>query len=325
MKATLKKIDFQRDGVLIAFVLFAVFAVFRWGDVFQKPDTWRNLLCSNADVGILAVGMTLVIIGGGIDLSVGSLLALAGVLGIQQMGSGPVWVGVLWMVGTAATLGLAQGVVVTWGRVAPFVATLVGLLVFRSSALTLSKGGTVVSQNPALADLTSKGFPIPGLATFSGKPLMVFWSGVLFVAVALVAGFLLNQTPYGRRLVAVGSNERAAKYSAVNVGAIRVWSFVVMGVCAGLAAWVYASKLNSVPSQNAGNLYELESIAAVVIGGTSLRGGQGRIWGTVVGVLILGMIGNILIAAEVDTYLQGIVKGAIILFAVLIARGKKTD
>lgn len=321
----LKKLDFQRDGVLIAFVLFAIFAVFRWGDVFQKPDTWRNLLCSNADVGILAVGMTLVIIGGGIDLSVGSLLALVGVIGLQQMGSGPVWMGILWMVGAAVALGFFQGAVIAWGRVAPFVATLVGLLVFRSLALTLSKGGTVVSGNTAFTDLTSLGFPLPGLTTFSGKPLVLFWSGLLFVAVALAAGFLLNFTPYGRRLVAVGSNERAAKYSAVNVDAIRIWSYVAMGLCAGLAAWVYSSKLNSVPSQNAGNLYELESIAAVVIGGTSLRGGRGRIWGTVVGVLILGMIGNLLIAAEVDTYLQGVVKGAIILCAVLIARGKKGE
>lgn len=321
----LKKIDLQRDGVLLAFLIFAIFAVFRWADVFQNPLIWRNLLTSNADIGLVAVGMTLVIIGGGIDLSVGSMLALVGVIGLQMMAKGPVPLGVAWMVGCGAILGLIQGIVITWGRVVPFVATLVGLLVFRSLALALANGGTVVSANPHFSDLMSEGVKLPFLFDQRGNPVVVFWSGFLFVGVALLLGFVLNYTPYGRRLIAVGSNERAAKYSAVNVGVVRTWSYVILGICTGLAAWVSAARLNSVPSANSGQLMELEAIAAVVIGGTALSGGRGRIWGTVMGVLILAMISTLLVAAEVSTYWQGVVKGGIILIAVLISRGKKSE
>lgn len=321
----LKKINFERDGVLYAFLVFVLYALVFRGEVFHNPQTWRLLLSQNADIGIIAVGMTLVIIGGGIDLSVGSMLAFIGVVGLMRMGSQPVAVGVLWMVGCGALLGLIQGIVITWGRVVPFVATLVGLLVYRSLALAFANGGTLPSQNPRWADLTSQGVPLPFVLMPNGKPMIIYWSIFLFIGVALVLGFVLNMTPYGRRLVAVGSNEKAAKYSAVNVGAIRRWSYVILGICVGLAAWVNSSKLNSVPSSNAGQLAELEAIAAVVIGGTALSGGRGRIWGTVVGVLILGMISTMLVAEGVSAYWQGVVKGGIILVAVLISRGKKVD
>jgi ribose transport system permease protein len=321
----LKKINFERDGVLYAFLLFVIYALIFRGEVFHNPQTWRLLLSQNADIGIIAVGMTLVIIGGGIDLSVGSMLALIGVVGLSRMGTQPVAVGVLWMVGCGAALGLIQGVVITWGRVVPFVATLVGLLVYRSLALAMASGATLPSKNPAWADLASQGVPLPFVLMPNGKPMIIYWSIFLFIGVALVLGFVLNMTPYGRRLVAVGSNEKAAKYSAVNVGAIRRWSYVILGICVGLAAWVNSSKLSSVPSSTAGQLAELEAIAAVVIGGTALSGGRGRIWGTVVGVMILGMISTMLVAEGVSAYWQGVVKGGIILVAVLISRGKKAD
>lgn len=321
----LKQFDWQRDGVLVAFGVFVVYALIFQGQVFHNPLVWRNMLSSNADIGLIALGMTLVIIGGGIDLSVGSLFALLGVLGLKMMGDGPTPMGVGWMVGCGALLGLAQGLVITWGKVVPFVATLVGLLVFRSGALVLANGGTFRSENSGWSAVASEGVVIPFVVAANGRPVELYWSAFLFLGMAVVLGVLLTRTPYGRRLVAVGSNEKAAKYAAVKVDQVRVWSYVILGVCTGLAAWVGSAKLNSVPSSNAGQLYELEAIAAVVIGGTALTGGRGRIWGTVIGVLFLGMITTMLVAADVSTYLQGLVKGGIILVAVLVSRGRTRE
>lgn len=324
MIQNLKKFEWQRDGVLVAFAIFVGVALLFQGSTFSNPLIWRNLLTDNAAVGLIAVGMTLVIIGGGIDLSVGSMLALLGVTGLQLMGAGSSWVAVIVMVLGGIALGFLQGALVTWGRIAPFVATLVGLLVFRSLALVFANGGTIISKNPGWSMLATDGPAIPFLRTARGTPIELFWSAFLFLAVALGLHFLLESTPYGRRLVAVGSNEKAAKYSAVNVNMIRIWSYVILGFCVGLAAWVKSSELNSVASSNAGQLYELEAIAAVVIGGTALTGGRGRVWGTVIGVMFLGLITTMLVAAEVSSYLQGVVKGGIILAAVLVSRGAKS-
>jgi len=321
----------QEWGVLIAFLLFSVFVFIKFPDVFHNPLTWRNLFSQNVDVGLIALGMTMVIIGGGIDLSVGSMLALTGVLGLsflnRQMGTGgnetsTVILSALAMTGIGGILGAINGVIITKFRVVPFVATLVGLLVFRSLALAYANGGTITSSSKTeWAKVALSGATLP-----IGKAgMLIPWSVFVFIAVALVLGFLLNWTPYGRHLVAVGSNERAAKYSAIPVDRVRLWTYTILGLCVGLAAWVASARLNSVTSTTLGQLYELDAIAAVVIGGTALSGGKGRIWGTFIGVLLLGMITTTLVAAGVSGYWQGVVKGGIILFAVLIARGKREN
>jgi len=321
----------QTYGVLVAFTaLFLVNAIWQ-REVFLQPENLRNLLNQNAAVGILAVGMTLVIIGGGIDLSVGSMMALAASLmvlamnkvigGGQSEGAG-VAAGVVACLLIGIFLGLVNGLVITLGRVAPFIATLAGLVAFRSVALALGEGGEIRSSSanvfPALGD---GGLPIPFITISGNRPLLMTWNILLFALVALAAGFLLNRTRYGRHLIAVGANEKAAVYSAIDTGRVKVIVYGLMGFCVALASVGQAARLNSVSTSQVGLYYELDAIAAVVIGGTSLAGGKGRIWTTVLGVLILGIISNMMVTAGVSVYWQGCVKGVIILLAVLIGRG----
>ncbi|MGI8922906.1 MAG: ABC transporter permease [Fimbriimonadales bacterium] len=322
----------QRYGVLVAFlILFVVSAAWR-PDVFLQPENLRNIVNQNVPVGIIALGMTLVIVTGGIDLSVGSMMALTaalGVLALNKMMAGGASestgaaVAALACGGSGAALGALNGFLVSAGRVAPFVATLVGLVAFRSLCLAIASGGELrSSSSEVFPGLGRGGIPLPFIETQSGSPLIVTWSIILFMLAALIAGFILNKTRFGRYAIAVGANERAAKYSAVNTGAAKFWAYTALGVFVGLAALTSATRMNSVATSSLGLYYELDAIAAVVIGGTSLRGGSARIWGTVVGVLLLGVITNLLVVAGVSVYWQGVVKGAIILAAVLIQRGK---
>jgi ribose transport system permease protein len=172
---------------------------------------------------------------------------------------------------------------------------------------------------PALA---RGGIVIPGVTDGVGRPLLVTWGIIAFVIVALLAGFLLNRTSLGRQIVAVGANETAARYSAVATNRIKVATYALLGVTTGLAAIFNSSRFNAVSSAQSGLYFELDAIAAVVIGGTAMTGGRGRIWGTVAGVLILAIITNMLTTSNVSTYWQGLVKGLIILVAVLIQRGR---
>jgi ribose transport system permease protein len=321
----------QRYGVLVALVvLFAVSAV-RQPDVFLQPENLRNLINQNVAVGIIAVGMTLVIVSAGIDLSVGSLMALSASLGLVALNRSIAGGGtettasllaVAVMIGSGALLGAVNGLMVAVGRVAPFIATLVGLVAYRSLAMAIGEGGEIRSQSadvfPALG---REGIPLPFIEIAGGRPLIITWGILLFVAVALVGGFLLNWTRFGRHVIAVGANERAAKYSAVSTRATKFWAYTLIGLFTGIAAVTLATRMNAVATSSMGLYYELDAIAAVVIGGTSLRGGFGRIWGTVVGVILLGVITNMLIVEGVSVYYQGVVKGAIILAAVLIQRG----
>lgn len=324
----------QKWGVLIAFFALLGFNMVTQQKVFLNPDNLRNLFSQNCEVGFISIGMTLLIVSGGIDLSVGSLMALAGGVGILAMnkvieGKGAegaaVMAGVLASVAVGTVGGLVNGLLVTVGRIAPFVATLGGLLAFRSLTQALSDGGTINSLSTgAFENIASAGVPVPFIMGTNGKPLTVQFIVIAFVLAVLAATFLLERTPYGRRVVAVGANEKAALYAAVPVNQVKIVTYCLVGLCVGLAAVIGASKLNSVSSSSSGSFYELDAIAAVVIGGTSLVGGRGRVWGTLVGVLLLGMITTMLVASGVSIYWQGVVKGTIILLAVLIQRGQKS-
>jgi ribose transport system permease protein len=323
----------QRYGVLVAFLLlFLVSAIWR-PDVFLQPENLRNLVNQNVPVGIIAIGMTLVIVTGGIDLSVGSLAALAAALGLTTLnrvvgGGGSeeagTWAAAAVCLTAGFALGAWNGFLVAWGRVAPFIATLVGLVAFRSLTLALAEGGEIRSLSADVFPALGRGgIPIPFVRVAGDQPLILTWGILAFILVALLGGLLLNWTRFGRYATAVGANERAARYSAVHVPATKFWVYAVTGLFTGLAALILASRFNSVASSSMGLYYELDAIAAVVIGGTTLRGGYARIWGTVVGVLLLGIITNMLVIAGVSVYWQGVVKGAIILAAVLIQRGAR--
>ncbi|MCE9558728.1 MAG: ABC transporter permease [Armatimonadetes bacterium] len=320
----------QKYGALFALGILSLYSAITRPEVFLQPENLRNLFNQNVPVGILAIGMTLVIISAGIDLSVGSMMAFVGALTVDSLARfGPTsWSGVLMSVLLAVSvgtlLGMINGMVVAWGRVTPFVVTLVGLLSFRSAAQAYSQGGEIRSASPELfPQIASEGIPLPFLKSASGQPIKIQYAIFVFLLLAFVFSFILRRTVFGRYVIAVGANEKAAIYSAINVNAVKIKVFALMGMCVGVASLFLSSRMNSVASSTMGQFAELDAIAAVVIGGTSLRGGRGTVWGTVVGVLLLGLITNMLVLQSVSIYWQGIVKGGIILVAVLLQRGRK--
>jgi ribose transport system permease protein len=283
-------------------------------------------------IWMIAIGITFVIITAGIDLSVGSLAALCGAMGVltlNKMGPSGDVVAILASLAAAVLFGTAagflNGAMIAYGRVAPLVVTLAGLAGFRSLAVVLGKGGEIRSTVPAIESIGFGGIPIPGARLASGDPVKLYWSAIAFVLVALIAGFILNRTRFGRHVVAVGANEKAARYSAINTNKVKLAVYAITGALCGLAAFFNFARMSSVGTGSVGSFYELDAIAAVVIGGTSLNGGRGRIWGTVVGIILMTLISNMMTAYRVDTNWQGLVSGLVILVAVLLQRGSKVN
>jgi ribose transport system permease protein len=306
--------------------------------ILVRPENLLNILRQVSFVGVIAMGMTLVITLGGIDLSVGSLVAFLGGIGILFMNSllqgrtpEPVAVaaafGLILFAGTAA--GMLNGLLISKGKLAPFIATLGGLAAYRSIAMALVEGGEYRSAGGELfSAIGAGGIPIPGTNVAprapAPVPLLFPWPVLIFAGVAVVAWIILNRTRLGRYIVAIGSNERSAIYSAVQVDRVKILTYSILGLCTGIAAMLVSSRLASISSSSSGTLYELDVIAAVVIGGTRMRGGSGTIVGTVIGVLMLGVIQNMLNLLQVSVYLQGLVKGLVIVGAVLLQRTEKT-
>lgn len=322
----------QKYGVLVAFVALCVFNAIWQPDLFLKPENLRNLLNQNAAVGMVAVGMTLVIICGAIDLSVGSVMAIAAALGVRSLNDTilrgqPEIVAVLIACGFCVLVGMLagaiNGLIITMGRVTPFIATLCGLVAYRSLALVVADGGEIRSQSSVLfPSIGQSGVKLPFILDTQGHALELTWPIFGFVVIAILGGLLLERSTLGRNIVAVGANEQAAYLAGVNTKKIKTLTFSILGLCCGFAAIASAARTNSVASAQVGLYYELDAIAAVAIGGTSMSGGYGRVWGTAVGVLILGIISNMLVTSGVSPYWQGLVKGAIILFAVMIQQGQ---
>lgn len=295
---------------LIALVVLLVASSLA-SEYFLNTRNITNVMRQVSYTGIIAIGVTFVIIGGGIDLSVGSMVALVGVLLLYALNAvtDPVMaivVGILVALGSGALFGVFNGLLVTRGKITAFIATLATMSIFRSVALYLTDAGEVVSDNPLFPDL--------GGGYWLGIPIPV-WA---FLILAAVAHVLLFYTRFGRHLCAVGANAQVARYSGIRVRSVILGSFTIAGACVGLSAIMLTSRLNSISPSDAGVLYELDAIAAVVIGGTALSGGKGSIWGTVIGALILGIINNMLNLLGVSPYLQGMVKGSVILIAVLV-------
>ena len=284
-------------------------------EYFRSPQNLINITRQVSYTGIVALGMTFVIIGGGIDLSVGSLLAFAGVSGIMLMGriADPA-AAVLAAFGATLAIGLLGGVVngaiITLGKVPSFIATLGTLSIYRSLSLHMADAGTVSSSNDIFRGL--------GSAAFLGLPLPAW----VFFGLALVFGVILRQTSLGRHICATGANPKAAEYAAIKTNVIRFITYAIAGLTAGISAFLFSTRLNAISSTDAGLSYELDAIAAAIIGGTAMNGGRGSIAGTVAGVLILGIISNALDMWGAPVNLQGLVKGSIIIIAVLIQRQK---
>nr|WP_163500350.1 ABC transporter permease [Halomonas socia] len=308
----LRKIPLNASILAPLVALILLFAVSSLAsEYFLNARNISNVLRQVSYTGIIAIGMTFVIIAGGIDLSVGSMVALVGVIVLYVVNtiSDPVQAVILAMLAAimaGALFGLFNGLMVTRGRIAAFVVTLASMSIFRSLALYFTDAAEVSTRNPIFSNV--------GGGFFLSIPIPVW----VFFGLAIVAHVLLFHTAYGRHVCAVGANPQVARYSGIRVERIVLSTFVIAGLCVGLSAIMLTSRLNSVSPSDAGYFYELDAIAAVVIGGTALSGGRGTVWGTVIGALILGIINNMLNLTGVSPYLQGLVKGAVILLAVLL-------
>ncbi|MGD0542679.1 MAG: ABC transporter permease, partial [Tepidisphaeraceae bacterium] len=220
-------------------------------------------------------------------------------------------------IGVAA--GILNGLLIVRARIAPFIATLGGLAAYRSLAMAMIDGGTFDSKSPGLFHrIAGGGIAVPGVHVGVDRPLIVPYPVLIFFLLAAAMAVLLNKMRFGRYVLAIGSNERAARYSGVNVERVKILAYILIGALTGISALLVASHTNSISSSSSGQLYELDVIAAVVVGGTRMTGGAGTIFGTVIGVLILGVIGNMLNFLDVSIYLQGLIKGGIIVAAAFV-------
>jgi ribose transport system permease protein len=314
------KIDFKTAGPFIALVVLFILGIFV-NDAFLSAGNVSNILARSSFIGIVAIGATFVITTGGIDLSVGSMAAFISGCMILLMNAlmatidSLVTIIFLAIVASAAIGGLAgmiNGLLTTKAKIEAFIVTLGTMGIYRSLVTYMADGGTL-SLNFTLGDVYSEVY----YGTLFGLPYPVW----VFLAVAVIGYVLLNMTVFGRHCFAVGSNESVAHYSAINVDRVKTATYILQGLCVSIATIIYVPRLGSASGQT-GILWELEAIAAVIIGGTMLKGGYGRIGGTVVGALILTLIGNILnLTDAVSNYLNGAVQGVIVIVAVYLQRG----
>lgn len=286
---------------------------------FIGIDNLLNVITRSAFIAIIALGATYVISAGGLDLSVGSMVAFVASLMILFINSGTI-ADPTWMLLTAMVLalvigamcGLANGLITTIGRIEPFIATLGTMGIYRGLTTWLSQGGAITLRNSEIQAMYRPVY----FGTVFGVPVPVL---VIFITAA-IAAFVLYRTRYGRHVIAVGSSEDVARYSGISVNRVRTIAYVVQGLCVAVAVLLYVPRLGST-SATTGMLWELQAITAVVVGGTALRGGVGRIWGTVCGAFILEIVGNIMLLSNfVSEYLIGAIQGAIIIIAMLVQR-----
>jgi ribose transport system permease protein len=273
---------------------------------FLTVSNLLNVLEQTSINAIVAVGMTYVIISGGIDLSVGSVLALAGVVLATLLHNGvPIPVAMAVALAVGALFGSFSGIAITWGRLPPFIATLGMMSIARGCALLFTEGRPVSGFEP--------GFRAIATARLAGIPAPVF----VTAGVYLVAHFVLSETRFGRYVYALGGNEEATRLSGVNVRLYKTAVYAVSSLTSAVAAVLLTARLNSA-QPIAGIMYELDAIAAVVIGGTSLVGGEGSLGGTLIGALIMGVLRNGLNLLSVSSFTQQVVIGLVIVGAVLI-------
>lgn len=272
-----------------------------------------NVLRQVSINALIAFGMTFIILTGGIDLSVGSMLALTGAVtaGFLAGGMDPIFAMSLGLL-LGAVLGAINGIIIAKGKVAPFIATLATMTIYRGLTLVYTEGKPISGLGDSLS------FQLLGKGYFFGIPVPI----VTMILAFAVLYFILKKTTFGRRVYAVGGNEEAAKLSGINADRIKIYVYALTGFLSALAALILTSRLNSA-QPTAGNMFELDAIAAVVLGGTSLTGGRGWIVGTVIGALIIGVLNNGLNLIGVSSFFQQVVKGAVILVAVLLDRKKK--
>ena len=363
MKST--NIDWRKYGLLLALVLMAAGLTILTEGIFFTPRNLVNLTRQVAVNGVLAVGMTFVILIAGIDLSIGSVVAFAGISVaylqvISGLGAVPSIIIAL-LCGTAA--GLFNGFFVTRFSIHPFIITLGMMTIARGVALIISKGASIAPMSDNLAAIGNSSIPPAAsiavislfsaywlwgsineiiknksrAAAYAGAALKLIVAGffiwlcsyegvpvivAVFAVVAMCGVFILRRTVFGRHMYAIGGNETASYLSGINVKGVKLAVFAIMGLLSGVAGVLLTARLNAA-TPTMGNMFELDAIASVVIGGTSLMGGYGGVEGTIIGAFIIGILNNGLQLLNVDPFLQYVIKGFIIIGAVMLDRRKK--
>ena len=317
-KASFNKTNLQKFysnySYLVSFlILFSIATIIN--PRFLSYTNLSTLLKQAAIIGIVALGMNLVIIAGMIDLSVGSLVALTAGLGVIVLNStGSIFLTLIFSLVFGTILGGINGILITKGKIAPFIVTLATMSAFRSIIVQLGQGGPFnvgeKSYNTFRLIAAGETLGIPNLA-------------IIFIITAVIISIIMNKTKFGRYVYAVGSNENATNLTGINVNRMKNAVFCITGLLSGLSAFLLSSRLTSITAPNAGMGFELDAIASVAIGGTAMNGGRGKVLGTFLGAIMLQMINNILVIANIPPFLEGLVKGIIIIVAVLFQSKNK--
>jgi ribose/xylose/arabinose/galactoside ABC-type transport system permease subunit len=296
----------RRYGIgLVMLIMIGVLAIV--SPAFRTTDNTLSILLQVSINGILSLGMVFVMIAGGIDISVGSMLALtSSVAGMVLLKTGNIWIAIMVSIGTTAIAGFLNGILVARFNMFPFVVTLATQLVFRGVGYLVSGGYAHSIEVPNFKNIGT------------GKLLGIIpYPIIIFLVVAAVAYIILHNTKVGRYCYAVGGNKNAAIASGVKVNKTLVWTYVISGICCGIAGIIMTSRINA-SQPNSGIGYETDAIAACVIGGTSFAGGTGTIPGTVIGIIIIGLIYNGMNLLGISAYWQTIMKGLLIIGAVML-------
>lgn len=295
-------------GILLAFIFVLAILMVLSPKAFARPANLINILKQASINGILATGMMFVIISGGIDLSVGSIVALSGVIAASfaHPGEYPLIVPIVLSILAGLAAGFFNGIGVAYGNIPPFIVTLGSMTIIRGLALIYSNGQPIFGVTKEFENLAG-GF------VFDVVPHLV----VYFLTITAISAFILTKTVFGRRVYAVGGNEVTAKVSGVSVPGIKIAVYSISGFLAGIAGLLLASRIVS-GNPTAGESYELDAIAATIIGGVSMSGGSGKWYGTVIGALFIAVIGNGLDILNVSSHFQLLIKGTIIIVAVLL-------
>ena len=297
-----------------------------FGGMFGKMGmAWLNILRNNTYAGVIALGMCFVIISGGIDLSVGSMLCTlgamlmylldetAGPLAAMGITGAPAYaISIVLILIMGTIMGMLNGALIAYGKLPPFIATLGTMKIFRSVTQQLTK-----TFNPTVP----QGFKLIASTKIAGQVILpiIYW-----VLVVILMHIIFKKTALGRQTIAIGSNEKAAKLSGINVSKVKLKIYALSGIMVAIASVIYLARIGSMDFANAGAGYEMDAIAAVIVGGTSMAGGKGSLVGAFIGMLIMGVMNNILNSVGVPTFLCEAIKGTIIIFAVMLQKKDNT-
>jgi len=309
---------FAENSAFFALLLLLVIAIVIEGTTFLNVNNIMNIFMNNSIVGIISLGMTLIIISGGIDLAVGTQLAATGLIAVTVMNNtGNIFLGIIVAILAGVAMGAVTGILVAKFKIPAFIVTLGTMQIYRSVSQHFFNGGGILVDRDNVGNfLDISNTRILEFGNFPGIPLPVIYWIVLCIIIHIVA----TRTAFGRHIYAVGSNERATNLSGINAQRVKIGVYMLSGALVVLAAMVEASRLGSMNSSASGGAYELQAIAAVVIGGTAMSGGKGSISGTFFGMLTLGVINNMMNLMGLPSFLVAAIQGAIIILAVLLQR-----